>query len=322
MKSLIVGLFFCAAGLLFSSAAEDVPVAQDEIVPPNDAWVNKIRSLAPAEASVKPAKPRKVLLYSEATGYQHDVIPHVVEVLKVLAEKTQAFEIVESSDIADFASDSLANYDAVILNNTCSARPERNLFLDVLRSEERFARLSDEKREAIASGLEKDLLSFVRSGKGIVGIHGAINILNNSDDFSRMMGGSFDMHPKRQDLTLIPVEPAHPLLAAFDGQSFSHNDEPYIFKNDYQKMNFRPLLEMDISSLDEQTQEHKKVVGMKRYVAWIKPFGAGRVFYVSPSHQPESYESAKMLQFYLDGIQYALGDLACDDSVVGVKESE
>jgi hypothetical protein len=24
-----------------------------------------------------------------------------------------------------------------------------------------------------------------------------------------------------------------------------------------------------------------------------------------------------MLQFYLDGIQYALGDLACDDSPVG-----
>ena len=30
--------------------------------------------------------------------------------------------------------------------------------------------------------------------------------------------------------------------------------------------------------------------------------------------QPQSYEADCMLQFYLDGIQYALGDLRCDDS--------
>jgi type 1 glutamine amidotransferase len=53
---------------------------------------------------------------------------------------------------------------------------------------------------------------------------------------------------------------------------------------------------------------------MVRYVAWIKPHGKGRVFYCSPSHFPESYESPTMLQFLLDGIQYAAGDLECDDS--------
>ena len=53
---------------------------------------------------------------------------------------------------------------------------------------------------------------------------------------------------------------------------------------------------------------------MVRYVAWIKPHGQGRVFYCSPSHFPESYQSATLLQFILDGVQYAAGDLKCDDS--------
>jgi len=51
-----------------------------------------------------------------------------------------------------------------------------------------------------------------------------------------------------------------------------------------------------------------------QYVSWIKRHGQGRVFYVSPSHYPETYESAAMLRFYLDGLQYALGDLECADA--------
>ena len=123
------------------------------------------------------------------------------------------------------------------------------------------------------------------------------------------------MHPKRQNLTLDLVDPAHPLVAAFKGEPFRHNDEPYLFCNAYADKNFRPLLELDVAGLTEKARESLK--GDRRYVSWIKKHGKGRVFYVSPSHQPESYESARMLQFYLDGIQYALGDFTCDDSPVG-----
>ena len=135
-------------------------------------------------------------------------------------------------------------------------------------------------------------------------VHGAITMLNNSEGFGELLGGSFAFHPKRQEITLNPVEPNHPLLAAFKGESFVHNDEPYIFKNAYSKKNFRPLLKMDVSKLTKDTQDIVK--GDVRYVSWIKKYGKGRVFYMGPSHQPESYESARMLQFYLDGIQYIL----------------
>jgi len=154
----------------------------------------------------------------------------------------------------------------------------------------------------------------VHSGKGLVALHGAIAVQNNSPEFSEMMGGSFDFHPKRQTVTLDLVDPAHPLQSAFGGKGYIHNDEPYLFKNAYAKKNFRPLLEMNVDKLDEKTRNDPKVAGEVRYVAWIKGYGEGRVFYCGPSHQPESYETAVLLRFILDGIQYALGDLPCDDS--------
>ncbi len=127
-----------------------------------------------------------------------------------------------------------------------------------------------------------------------------------------MIGGAFDYHPPNQEVTLRTVDENHPLVAAFRGKGpFIHRDEPYCFKGAYEKMEFRPLLTMDVEGLKDPRNQVDK---LKRYVAWIKPYGKGRVFYCSPSHFPESYESTTMLQFLLDGTQYAAGDLKCDDS--------
>ena len=77
------------------------------------------------------------------------------------------------------------------------------------------------------------------------------------------------------------------------------------------------MLQLNVSKLDEKTRNDKRVVGDVRYVAWIKKYGTGRVFYCGPSHQPESFQTKEMLRFVLDGTQYALGDLPCDDSPIG-----
>ena len=67
-------------------------------------------------------------------------------------------------------------------------------------------------------------------------------------------------------------------------------------------------------------KEFKKEIDEKiKYVSWIKGHGKGRVFYSSPSHNAQSFEDPKMLKFFLDGMQYVLGDLKCDDSPGGFK---
>ncbi|MEA3365531.1 MAG: HEAT repeat domain-containing protein, partial [Candidatus Hydrogenedentes bacterium] len=47
-------------------------------------------------------------------------------------------------------------------------------------------------------------------------------------------------------------------------------------------------------------------------VSWVRTYGEGRVFYCSLGHRHEIFWNPAILQHYLDGIQFALGDLAAD----------
>jgi type 1 glutamine amidotransferase len=166
----------------------------------------------------------------------------------------------------------------------------------------------DEKKARL---LEKSLIDHIAAGNGLVLMHGAITILNNSMEFGGMCGGSFDRHPKQQEVTCNLVDPNHPLVKPFKGKPLVHVDEPYLFKDAYYDMNFHPLMEMDVSKLKGYKDD-----GTKRYVAWIKKYKKGRVFFCSPSHNAQSFEKPELLQFTLNGIQYAAGDLECDDSPI------
>lgn len=282
--------------------------AQLKEFPLTDEWVQKIEKLAPAKPEVQPKKHHRVLVFSLFTGFDHWVVPHTDAVMKILAEKTGAFEVEFSNDIYQFEKKNLKKYDAVVLNNNCSVGPRRDLLLDVLDKDKS---LTDDQRKKKATELESNLIEYVKKGCGLMVVHGAIVMQNNSMPFSEMVGGSFDYHPAQQEITLELCEPNHPLVKAFGRKAFVHTDEPYLFNKAYQKKNFRPLLYMDSSKLTQKTKEIDEKI---KYVSWIKKFGKGRVFYVSPSHNAQSFEDARLLKFYLDGAQYVLGDLKCDDS--------
>jgi type 1 glutamine amidotransferase len=299
------------AALAGAVRAEKVPYAKTEIVPPTPAWSATVRKHAPAKPSVKAAK-RKLLVFSLRTGYDHKVMPHVDRVFQILGEKSGAFDATVTVDIAMLAPENLGSYDVLVLNNNCSKGPRRNLLLDELESNLKYHGMTPEARRAKSDALEQSMLDFVAGGKGLVVIHGAPTMLNNSARFTQMVGAAFDYHPPNQEVTVRAVDEGHPLVAAFVGKGpFIHRDEPYCFSGPYEKLDFRPLLSMDVQRLKDPRGRVGDVV---RYVAWIKPYQGGRVFYCSPSHFPESYESATLLQFLLDGVQYAAGDLKCDDA--------
>jgi len=275
-----------------------------------ESWVQKIRDIAPGKPEIQPVKTRKVLMFSRFTGYNHWVVPHTNEVIKVLGEKTGVFDVVISTDIFSFEKQNLKKYDAIILNNNCSKSPRRDLIMDALDEDTNF---SEGQKKSKAAELEANLINYVKKGGGLMVVHGAIVMQNNSEPFSEMVGGSFDYHPPQQEVTLELADPDHALLKAFKGKSFVHVDEPYLFNKAYTKKNFRPLLYMDTSKLNRNKKPFDEKI---KYVSWIKKYGKGRVFYVSPSHNAQSFEDARLLKFFLDGIQYVLGDLNCDDSPV------
>jgi type 1 glutamine amidotransferase len=291
-----------------AAGAAPIPSAKNPLPPQ---WKAAVDKAAPAKPTVAAPK-RKVLVFSLFTGYNHTVIPNVDYVFRTLGKKSGAFDATITKDIEALTPKRLAAYDVLVLNNNCSVGPRRNLFLDVLERDPKYHGLSEKERQAKANALEQSLLAFARNGKGIVAIHGAPTLLNNSKAFTEMIGGAFCYHPPFQKVTLHVVDAKHPLCAAFRGHDpFVHQDEPYLFSGCYAKLDFHPLLALDTAKVTDKRGETGK---MARYVAWIKPYGKGRVFFCSPSHSPASYENAALLRFVLDGVQYAAGDLKCDDS--------
>lgn len=304
--------------LVLWTCSKPVAVAQRlEAIDLTPEWEEKIRRIAPDPATVEPVEERKVLVFSLSTGYVHWCIPHTDAVIEILGDKTGAYTSVQSKDIEMFLPENLEKFDAVVLNNNCPGRKERDLFRDVLIHKmdefgQKYASLSLVEREALADKLYRSLVDYVADGGGLVLLHGAISNFNYSEEFSDLAGGSFDFHPRQQELTLRPVDPPHPLLAPFDGEPFVHHDEPYFLNRAYEDLNFRPLLEMEVDLL-QPDKRLEKLPDLPRYVAWIKPYGEGRVFFCSPSHNAQSFEQPELLGFILNGMQYAVGDLPCED---------
>jgi type 1 glutamine amidotransferase len=315
MKSPPIAFFVALGALSCFSARAGLPAIEL-----TDEWKEKIRTIAPETPAASPKKERNILIFSLATGYVHWCIPHTDAVVEILGDKTGAFTSTRTVDIEVFLPENLAKYDAVVLNNTCPDRKDRHVFRDVLINKmdkfgQKYAEMTLPEREALAEKLYNSLVSYVAEGGGLVLLHGAISTFNNSEEFSDLIGGSFDFHPPQQDVTLLPVSPDHPMLTPFGGKPLVHHDEPYVMNGAYSKLNFHPLLEMDIEKLSKPGRL-KNLPDLPRYVSWIKPYKKGRVFYCSPSHNAQSFEKPELLDFILRGMQYAVGDLNCNDQPV------
>jgi type 1 glutamine amidotransferase len=108
-------------------------------------------------------------------------------------------------------------------------------------------------------------------------------------------------------------EPGHPLLRAWNGaRGFKLQDELYELGPPYARADRRVLISVDLSDAATAAVSPLHRADRDFAVAWIKRFGAGRVFYGMFGHRAEPFRDPAVLRFYLDGIQYALGDLDAD----------
>lgn len=302
---LITALFFYCITLKSQDLSE---VKMDK------AWIEKIRVLAPESPSFPVTKKKSILVFSLHTGFEHWVIPHTEEMLRIISEKSGAFQVTGSKDISMFEPKILQRFDAIILNNTCSKSDHRNLFWDKLRADSNADSVQLMKK---ALEMESNLIQYVEKGGGLMVVHGGVTTQNKSRAFSRLIGASFDYHPPQQAIQVRLVDPAHPLVHSFPKEGFNHVDEPYFYNNAYEELDFKPLLYFNNAEITGQRKDQVQSEG-KTYVAWIRAQGKGKVMYCSPSHNAQSFENPDLLRFFLNGLQYVVGDVECDDSPIGL----
>ncbi len=136
-----------------------------------------------------------------------------------------------------------------------------------------------------------------------------------------MMGGLFKGHPWTAGGTwMVKVDdPDHVLNKAFEEKRFRINDEIYLLKQLDLYQNCRVLLSIDYSDLRTKTV-YKKAT--ENPISWVRRYGKGRVFYCSLGHNHHIFWNETVLRHYLDGIQFAMGDLKCDTTPTAVLKKE
>ncbi|MGD8453503.1 MAG: DUF1080 domain-containing protein [Phycisphaerae bacterium] len=264
----------------------------------------KITAAAPDKAPATPQKPRRLLVFTLCRGFVHSSIPLCSQTMEILGRRTGAFDVVVSDDIEMFTSARLAGFDAVCMNNTTGELFLPTDFDKLPADEQAAARQRDEQ-------LKKSLLDYVRNGGGLVGIHAATDCFYKWPEFGEMMGGYFNGHPWNEEVTIKVDEPKHPVVAMFKGQPLVIADEIYQFREPYSRENLRVLLSLDATRTNMDKQGINRTDG-DFAVSWVRNYGKGRIFYCSLGHRDEIYWQPQVLQHYLAGIQFAMGDLLAD----------
>ena len=256
--------------------------------------IAKIDASLPGKTPAPVGKKHEVLVFTRTVGFRHGSIPVGVEAMKRMGEKTGLFHVTHTEDPAAFEADSLKKFDAVFMLNTTNE-------------------VFDTGDKAVEERLKANLLAFVDSGKGIVGIHSATDTYKGWKEYNEMMGGAFVKHPWNSGDTVRVknLDPKHPVNASFKGEGITLKDEIYKFRNDTASpADRRMLLALDANGTDmaKDTDDLRSLYP----IAWVDTWGKGRVFYCSLGHNDEIYMNPVVMEHYLAGIQYALGELKAD----------
>jgi type 1 glutamine amidotransferase len=261
----------------------------------------KVEEAVPAEAPAKPAKARRLLVFDLNVNYGgHGSIPYANHAFTVMGERTGAFTAVVSRDPAAFRKESLAGFDAVLLNNTVG-----DLFDD--------------------EGLREAFRAFIHDGGGLLGYHGSSvafqkwpGAVETWPEFGRILGARGCTHREPDERAVLKVEdPASPITKAFAPGPLELRDEFFRFTEPYSRERLHVLLSFDTAKMDlAQGRGFGNVARPDGdyAVSWIREYGKGRVFYASFGHNPAIFKDRAILRFWLAAIQYALGDLPADAS--------
>lgn len=229
---------------------------------------------------------KRILFVTHTAGFRHDSIAAATQSMQDMAIRSEKFEVVPTEDLSLINAETLRDFDAVFFFTSGELA------------------LSDQQKA--------DLLDFVQSGKGFGGAHCATDTLYTWPEYGEMIGAYFDGHPWAQEVNIKVEESAFPGLEDIEGNAFRFTDEIYQFRQ-FSRDRVRVLLSLDTSSVDLTAPGVNRTDG-DFALAWIKPFGAGRVFYSALGHFDWSWTDERMQKILTGALLWLVGEAETDRS--------
>lgn len=227
-------------------------------------WFRRITFIAllaavPPAFAVRPShaqdRPDRILYFTHAAGYRHEVIPASRDILDKIGAAA-GFEVTASEDVAAFTAENLRHYGAVMFFTT---------------------------GELPMSGAQQGaFMDFIRRGGGFLGVHSATDTFYRWPEYHKLIGGYFDQHPWHQAVVVEVADRTNPLVA-FLGQSITVTDEIYQIR-DFDVGGSRVLLRLDPNSVD-LSRPNVRAHPYGWPLAWTRSYGSGRIFYEALGHE-------------------------------------
>lgn len=296
----VLSFFMIGMALLCIVAAQSADSPKKETAKENTGGMKKvgeeerrkIEAAVPRAAPAVPAKPRKLLVLDWNIGRGgHLSIQHANLAVKLMGERTGAYETVFAEDRSVLDGDNLRQFDAVFLNNTIGP---------IFDTAER----------------RKNFSEFISRGGGLIANHAATVTSVDWKEFGEILGARGAAHRDSDERVTVALDdPSSPLNAPFKGRRFEIADEVFRFQDPYSRKKVHVLLSIDVARTDmNQGRPRGECVRADGDypISWIRRHGKGRVFYCSLGHNPYIFWDERMLRHFLTGIQFALGDLEAD----------
>ncbi|MBI3684657.1 MAG: ThuA domain-containing protein [Acidobacteria bacterium] len=231
---------------------------------------------------------RRVLHVIHSAGFRHDSVLTSVRAIEDIARRTGALEIVATEDLSRLTASVLRDFDAVFFFTSGELV------------------LSDQQK--------RDLLDFVRQGKGFGGAHSATDTLYTWPEYGEMIGGYFDGHPWAQEAGMDIEDPDFPGLRDL-APGWRIVEEFYQFRS-WSRDRVRVLMTLDTSTVDLKAEGVNRTDG-DFALAWIRNYGQGRVFYTALGHFEDTWLDARFQKMLENALLWLVGEKEADASPGG-----
>ena len=221
----------------------------------------------------------QVLYVTQSAGFAHPVLPLTEEILPAIGREHDAFDIDITRDASMLTTDTLNRYDAVVFYTT------GELPMTV-----------DQKTA---------FLEFIRNGGGFVGIHSATDTFYDWPEYGALIGGYFDNHPWREEVSVRVEAQTHPATKHL-AERFQINDEIYQFKQ-WSRDRVNVLMSLDTQSVDT-TRDSVHRTDNDFALTWSHSYDNGRVFYTALGHEDAVWKDDRFQRLIVNGIVWAIGD--------------
>ncbi|MFG1801427.1 ThuA domain-containing protein [Micromonospora carbonacea] len=238
--------------------------------------------LAPP-ASAAPAF--RALLFTKTVGYRHDSIPAGVSMFQQQAAADN-FELVHTEDSSVFTPANLATFDVIIMFQTSG-----------------MVWTSAAQRQAVEG--------YLASGKGIVGIHNALDmgIEGEYPWWDQTLNGGAHMPEHSPGVlpgTAIVADKQHPSTTGLPDR-WNRSEEWYNFDT-----NPRGNVHVLVTADERTYNPGSRAMGPDHPISWCRNTAGGRVWATAMGHAIASYSETNFRNHVLGGVKWAAGNAPGD----------